>query len=237
MAFSKKHLISLALLISVLLFGFLFVSSKHYILLSLLIMIASFTPFMYQFAKQKLTSRELVMLAILGSIAAVSRVPFASLPSVQPTTFVVIVAAIVLGPQSGFVIGALAAIVSNLFLGQGPWTPLQMYSWGMIGLIAGFLRNKWIMKNLIGRCIYGFIVGVLFGWVLNLWFVITFIGELNWEAILIYYSASFWFDLAHGLSNVFFILLFSNSWIKILTRFQTKYGLFSANDNTSDFLR
>lgn len=226
MAFSKQYLIGVAIVLFLILAGFALLGTRHYILFSLLIMIASFLPFMVRFAKQKLTSRELVMLAILGAIAAVSRVPFAALPSVQPTTFVIIVAAIVLGPQSGFVVGTLAAIVSNLFLGQGPWTPWQMYSWGMIGLIAGLLRNRWMMKNMIGRCIYGFVVGFVFGWIMNLWIVLGAIQEFNWPEVLAYYGTSFTFDLAHALSNVFFILIFSTSWIKILQRFKRKYGLF-----------
>ncbi|MEC5423079.1 ECF transporter S component [Virgibacillus sp. C22-A2] len=223
---TKGLLIVLSIILFVVLVGFTLFNTQHYILLSLLIMSASFMPFMIRFTHQKLTSRELVMLAVLGAIAAVSRVPFASLPSIQPTTFVIIVAAIALGPQSGFVIGVLAAIVSNLFLGQGPWTPWQMYSWGMIGLIAGLLQKRWVMTNMIGRCMYGLIVGFLFGWVMNLWFILGVIQEVNWIAILLYYSASFGFDLAHALSNVFFLLLFSASWIKILERFKRKYGLF-----------
>src|SRR5699024_8641897 len=120
----------------------------------------------------------------------------------------------------------LAAIVSNLFLGQGPWTPWQMYSWGMIGLVAGLIRNRWLMKNMLGRCIYGFVVGFLFGWIMNFWMLIAIIQEVSWDAILLYYGPSFWFDLAHALSNVFFLLIFSASWINILQRFKRKYGLF-----------
>ncbi|WP_163971598.1 ECF transporter S component [Oceanobacillus halotolerans] len=227
MAKSKWVLICISFIILVILIGFPLWNTRHYILLSFLIMIASFMPFMIRFSKQKITSRELVMLAILGAIAAVSRVPFSALPSVQPTTFVVIVAAIVLGPQSGFVIGVLAAIVSNLFLGQGPWTPWQMYAWGMIGLIAGSLRYTWIMKSMFGRCVYGLVMGFLFGWFMNLWFIIGVIQEVNWKTILLYNSTSFYFDLAHALSNVFFLFLFSKAWIKILNRFKRKYGLFN----------
>lgn len=226
MARSKKILIILSVAVLLLLCCFPLIISEHYLIVSLLIMGVSFVPFMYRFSKQKLTSRELVMLAILGAIAAVSRVPFASLPSVQPTTFVIIAAAIVLGPQSGFVIGVLAAIVSNLFLGQGPWTPWQMYAWGMIGLTAGLLRNTLFMKHMLGRCVYGFGVGFLFGWFMNLWFVVSMINQISWTEILLYYSASFYFDLAHALSNVIFLLLFSNAWIKIIKRFKIKYGLF-----------
>ncbi|GAA0470696.1 ECF transporter S component [Alkalibacillus silvisoli] len=226
MARSKGLLITLSTIFFIVLVSAPLLSARHYMLFSILMLLISFVPFVIRFAQKNLSSRELVLLAILGAIAAVSRVPFSSLPSVQPTTFVIIATGIVLGPQSGFVVGVLAAIVSNLFLGQGPWTPWQMYSWGMIGLVAGLLNNRWLMKNMIGRCIYGFIVGFLFGWVMNLWFVIAVIQEFDWNAIILYYSASFWFDLAHALSNVFFILLFSVTWIKILERFKRKYGLF-----------
>ncbi|MFA1820313.1 ECF transporter S component [Virgibacillus oceani] len=229
MARSKGFLITLSIVIFVVLVSVPLLTARHYMIFSLLIMFVSFIPFTIRFAQQKLSSRELVMLAVLGAIAAVSRVPFSSLPSVQPTTFVVIVTGIALGPQSGFVVGLLAAIVSNLFLGQGPWTPWQMYCWGMIGLIAGLLKNRWLMKNRVGLCTYGFFMGILFGWVMNLWFIIAVIQEFDWNAILLYYSASFWFDLAHALSNVFFLFLFSVSWIRILERFKRKYGLFTGN--------
>nr|WP_155667239.1 ECF transporter S component [Ornithinibacillus caprae] len=219
-------MISLVIIIFICLIGFPLINVKYYLLLSIVIMVASFLPFVVRFSKQQITSRELVMLAILGAIAAVSRVPFASIPSVQPTTFVIIVAAIVLGPQSGFVIGVTAAIVSNLFLGQGPWTPWQMYAWGMIGLFAGIMRNTWVMRSKVGKCTFGFVVGFLFGWFMNLWIVVGVIQEINWKTIILYNSTSFYFDLAHALSNVFFLLLFSKTWIKILERFKQKYGLF-----------
>ena len=104
-------------------------------------------PFYIRFERKAFVSREIVLVAVLAAIAAVSRVPFSLLPSVQPTSFVIIVSAIVFGSETGFMIGATAAIVSNIFLGQGPWTPWQMFSWGMIGFIAGLLRNTFLMKS------------------------------------------------------------------------------------------
>ena len=57
------------------------------------------------------------------------------------------VSALVLGGQNGFVIGAITALVSNIFLGQGPWTPWQMYAWGMVSLSVGAMRHTLFMKN------------------------------------------------------------------------------------------
>jgi energy-coupling factor transport system substrate-specific component len=228
MARQKPILIGTAILIFVFLVGFPLFNTRHYLALSLLIMSASFFPLMITFSKKQAMSRELVVIAILAAIAAVSRVPFASIPSVQPTTFVIIMSAIALGPQSGFVVGTLAAIVSNLFLGQGPWTPWQMYAWGMIGLTAGMLGKTWLMRTKAGRCLYGFAVGILFGWIMNLWVIIGLVQELDWKAILVFYSSSFYFDLAHAVCNVFFLWVFGASWLKIIQRFKLKYGLFES---------
>ena len=83
------------------------------------------------------TARDLTLVATLGGIAAAGRVLFAPIPSVQPVTVIVAAAGVALGPRRGFAVGALAAIASNMFLGQGPHTPWQMLAWGGCGLLAG----------------------------------------------------------------------------------------------------
>lgn len=203
---------------------------KHYLLISILFIIAILLPSVIRFSSKNMSAREMVMLAVLAAIAGVSRIPFSALPSVQPTTFVIIASAIALGPQSGLVIGASAALVSNMVLGQGPWTPWQMVCWGMAGFIAGLLAKTFFMKKMPWRLIYGFIVGFVFGWVMNMWIFFSGFGELTWETFILLNMQSFYFDLAHALSNVFFLLLFSTIWIKILHRFKEKYGVFQEEE-------
>lgn len=221
---------SILLTSSLMVLGLLFISvllfdDKPYMIVCTAIIALTTIPIFARFELKKIQSKEIVLLAVLAAIAAISRVPFAPLPSVQPTTFVIIVSAMVLGPEAGFIIGATAAIVSNIFLGQGPWTPWQMYAWGMAGMVAGMLRDTGFMKNKIGLSIYGFVVGFLFGWFMNLWFILGFLGDFTWSTFLSAYIASFYFDLAHALSNVFFLYLFSASWIHILNRFKRKYAI------------
>ncbi len=208
------------LVLSIVLFNY-----RAYLLLSFIIMGLTMIPFFARFEVRKISSREIVILAILAAIAAVSRVPFAPLPSVQPTSFVIIITGLVFGAESGFIVGAVAAIVSNIFLGQGPWTPWQMYAWGMIGMTAGLFRNTWWMKQMWGKLLFGFVWGYLFGWFMNLWIIVSAIENFTWEFFISIYVASIYFDLAHALSNVFFLLVFSSSWIRILQRFKRKYGL------------
>ncbi|MFD3449817.1 ECF transporter S component [Microbacteriaceae bacterium 4G12] len=202
-----------------------FVTDRYFLWMSFLFLAMTLFPFYIRFERKVFVSREIVLIAVLAAIAAVSRVPFAPLSSVQPTSFVIIVSAIVLGGEAGFMIGATAALVSNMFLGQGPWTPWQMMCWGFMGLSAGMLRHTFLMQTKWGRICFGFIVGFLFGWVMNLWFILGFLRDTTWETFVSAYIASFYFDLAHALSNVFFLGLFSTQWIKVLTRFKLKYGM------------
>lgn len=224
---SNRYLMAVSILIVIMLVASIVLFQyKAYLLLSFVIIGCIMLPMFARFEMREIGGREIVMLAMLAAIAAVGRVPFAGLPSVQPTTFVIIMVGLVFGAESGFLVGAVAAIVSNVFLGQGPWTPWQMYAWGMVGMTAGLLRNTWWMRKLWGKCVFGFVWGYLFGWFMNMWIIVGNIESFSWEFLAGVYVASIYFDLAHALSNVFFLLVFAVSWMRILERFKKKYGLF-----------
>ncbi len=227
------------------------VVDERYMLASLAVLFVSMAPFFVRYESKDLHAREIVLIAMLIAIAAVSRVPFAAIPSIQPTSFVIIISALVFGAESGFMIGAIAALVSNMFLGQGPWTPWQMLTWGLMGVTAGMLKDTgwmghwlrssiekwkphkpkvwlhyWQQKQWILLLLFGFMWGFVYGWIMNLSLVITlFQSVFTWNALLAIYAASFYFDLLHALSNVFFLVVFGAGWIRIMERFKKKYGL------------
>lgn len=184
--------------------------------------------FLIRFEGRKVEPKELVLLAVLAAIAAVGRIPFASIPSVQPTTFVIMMSGIVFGAESGFMIGAVAALASNMIIGQGPWTPWQMVAWGLVGLTAGVMKNTWFIRTKGGRLLVGIVWGFLFGWIMNIWGFLAIVqsgSPINLSAFLVYIASSAIFDSMHAVSNVVLLLLFGDIWIKILTRFKRKYGL------------
>lgn len=196
--------------------------SDAYLWISLYVIVVAMIPFYVRFERKAWNSREMVMIATLAALAAASRIPFASLPSVTPTSFVIIASALVLGGEAGFLIGATAALVSNFVLGQGPWTPWQMFSWGMMGFTAGWLSHS-LLKSTFSRIVFCLAWGFVFGWLMNISFLITYVAEWSGSALLTAGLASFYFDLAHALSNAVLFLLFGNAWIRILQRFQQKY--------------
>ena len=200
---------------------------RHFLILSFVVLLLTAIPFYVRFETRAIKAEEIVLMASLASLAAVGRIPFAALPGVQPSSFIIIMSGIMLGPESGFMIGSTTALASNLFLGQGPWTPWQMMAWGLMGFSAGLLRKHAWMKRKGGLSILGFAWGFLFGWIMNLWFLLGFFQPLSWQIWVSAFVASFYFDLAHALTNALLLWSFSRHWRKVLERMIRKFGLLS----------
>ncbi|HWQ42237.1 MAG TPA: ECF transporter S component [Desulfosporosinus sp.] len=198
---------------------------KNYGLLSVLLVIIAMVPFFLRFEKRKPEARELVVIAVMAALAALGRVAFAPIPSFKPTSAIIIITALAFGPEAGFLTGATAAAASNLFFGQGPWTPWQMFCWGMIGFVAGMLKDAGFLKRKLSLLIYGFSTGFAFGWVMNVWFIIGFVKPITWQAIIAAYISSFWFDFTHALSTFAFLFVLAKPWLKKLDRIKEKFGL------------
>ena len=198
---------------------------KWYWPAALLLLIVTFIPFYARFEGRRVRAEEIVLLAELAAIAAVVRVPFAAIPSVQPTSFVVMTAGAALGGERGFLVGSMAALVSNIFLGQGPWTPWQMFAWGMMGLSAGLLAKSRLGQKRTVRLSFGFGWGLVFGWFMNLWYLCSMWQEVSWPFYFLACLTSLPMDLAHGAGNVLFLLLFERQFWAILQRIRLKYRL------------
>ena len=115
---------------------------REYYLAAILIIAISIFLFMWSFEKRKPKTREVVVLAVMTSIATLGRVIFFMLPQFKPCVAIIIITGIMLGKQSGFLCGALTAFVSDFFFGQGPWTPWQMFAFGIIGFISAIFFQK-----------------------------------------------------------------------------------------------
>jgi energy-coupling factor transport system substrate-specific component len=170
------------------------------------------------------STRVLALVATLAALAALGRVAFAPLPNVKPTTDIVLIAGLVLGGAPGFMVGAVAALASNLFFGQGPWTPWQMAAWGAVG-VAGALLARAARGREIGRVTLALVcglAGLAFGAIMNLHLWITYSGDHSLAKLGAYFATSLPFDLAHALGNVVFALAFGPALIRALERFRMR---------------
>lgn len=188
-------------------------------------------PFFALFEKRKSRPRDLVPIAVLSVIGALGRALFASIPSVNPNSTVVIIAGIHFGPLAGFITGSMSALASNLLLGQGPWTLWQMSAWGLMGAFAGIMEQKGWFRCSVILYVYGFLFGILFGWFMNLQYLLGYVNPLTWAAVVASCVSSVGFDLTHGISNVLFLLLLQKPWGKKIERIKTKYGILEERRN------
>lgn len=209
------------------LFGIWALDDRKYYFISLLVLIEIMIPFFLHFEGKKPQAREIVFLALLCALAVAGRAAFYMVPQFKPTLAVIILAGVVCGSESGFLVGALTAFVSNFFFGQGPWTPWQMFAMGMVGLIAGILGKTEIKEKPRALAIIGGILAVLvYGGIMNPSFVLTAGGEVSVSLILLSYVQGFPFDLIHGAGTAIFLWILAKPMLQKFDRMQTKYGLF-----------
>lgn len=166
-----------------------------------------------------MTARDLTLVATLGGLAAAGRVLFAAVPGVQPVTVVAAAAGVALGPRRGFAVGALAAIASNFFLGQGPHTPWQMLAWGGCGLLAGLLRP--LLRGRLAFAAFTVLLGLAFGVVMDLWLWLAFYPHTE-AALVARLAAGLPFNVAHALGNVALALVAGPELRRVLERFERR---------------
>jgi energy-coupling factor transport system ATP-binding protein len=209
--------------------GTYFFGDRRYYFISLLIILETMLPFALVFESRKPQARELVVLAVLCAIAVAGRAAFFMLPQFKPVAALIIIAGVAFGGEAGFLVGAMTGFVSNFFFGQGPWTPYQMFAFGVIGFLAGVLFRKGLLRrNPISLCVFGAISTIIiYGGIMNPSFVMIYQGAApTKEMLLAAYLQGIPFDLVHAAATVTFLALISRPMLEKLDRIKIKYGLY-----------
>jgi energy-coupling factor transport system substrate-specific component len=195
-----------------------------WILASFAVLGAALVAGLAWYERARPTARVVALVATLAALAALGRVAFAPLPSVKPTTDIVLIAGYVLGGAPGFAVGAVAALASNLFFGQGPWTPWQMVGWGAVGvggaLLARAAGRELGRMSLAAACA---VAGLAFGAVMNLHLWVMYSGDHTAAKLAAVFATSLPFDLVHAVANVVFCLAFGPALVRALARYRTRF--------------
>lgn len=175
-------LLILIVIPATILLGIFVLNDRKYYFISLLIVIYTMIPFAMVFENRKPQARELIVIAVLAAIAVAGRTAFFMLPQFKPVVAIVIIAGVSLGAEAGFLVGAVAGFVSNFFFGQGPWTPWQMFCFGIIGFLAGiFFKKGLLKKNMLSLCIFGGLATFfVYGGIINIGSLMMFTSEFSW---------------------------------------------------------
>jgi prenyltransferase beta subunit len=176
------------------------------------------------YERSKPPARVVSLVATLSALAVVGRIAFAPIPNVKPTTDIVLFAGWALGPVPGFAVGAITGLVSNVFFGQGPWTPWQMTGWGMVGVLGGV-----VAKLVRGReparlplallCAFA---GFAYGALLDL-YQTTLTAQPDLASYAAVSGTSFPYNLAHALGNFTFALLIGPAFVRALRRYKRRF--------------
>jgi len=217
-------LIPLTILLAVFYFG-----AKHYYILSVIVLLEAMLPFAIAFEKRRPKPRELVVIAVLAALGAAGRSLFFMLPNFKPVIALVIVSGVAFGGETGFLVGALTMLVSNMIFGQGPWTPYQMFAMGLIGLIAGVLFKKGLLRrNRTALAVFGvFAAIVLYGGLMNPASVLMWgsTDTLSMKVILTYYLSGFPMDCVQAAATALFLFFGAEPMLDKMDRVKVKYGL------------
>ncbi len=207
--------------------GVFFWGDRKYYFISLLIILETLIPFCMVFESRKPQARELIVISVLCAIAVAGRAAFFSLPQFKPVVALVMIAGICFGGETGFLVGTVTGFVSNFFFGQGPWTPWQMFAFGIIGFLTGVLFKKGILrKTKQSLCLFGFLATfIVYGGIMNPAAVITGQGKPTWEMLATAYIIGAPMDFIHALGTSFFLWFLAEPMIDKLERIKVKYGL------------
>ncbi len=198
---------------------------KYYAWIALCVAVLSVLPLFYAFERKESSSKELAVLAVLVALSAAGRFVFAWLPGFKPVTAITVIAAMWLGKEAGFVIGALSAVLSNFYFVQGPWTPFQMFAWGLIGFLAGCLWRL-LQRSRIALSVFGALAGVLFSLVMDVYSTLWADGVFNASRYMASLITALPVMVEYAISNVVFLLLLTKPIGEKLARIRGKYGLF-----------
>lgn len=179
----------------------------------------------FYFEKSMLGTKEIAVIATLSAFTALSRIAFAPIPNVKPVTFLVALSGFVFGPYEGFLIGSTSAFLSNIFFGQGPWTPWQMFSWGLVGIISGIWGRKGKRVSALKFSIICFMYGFMFDWIMNFWYVLGFVKPITIQSVIMAYLSGLTFDILHGGGSFIFSIIFYESFIDVLLRYKRRLDI------------
>ena len=204
--------------------GALIFRERMYAWITLCIVILACVPFLVRFERGVADARRLILIAALTALSVLGRMAFAPIPGFKPVTAMVVITAMYFGSEAGFLTGALSAVISNFYFGQGPWTPFQMFSWGIIGFFAGLLAEP-LKRSRIILSVYAVLSGVLYSFLMDVWTVLFSDGYFNISRYLAALASAVPFTAIYAVSNLVFLLLLARPIGRILERIKTKYAL------------
>ena len=230
-----------------------YLGNRHYYISGVAIIVLAMVPFFASFESRRPGAREIVTISVMCAVAVASRVAFIMLADFKPMVGIIMITGMALGPAAGFLTGAMSGFISNFVFGQGPWTPWQMFAFGLAGFAAGALAKKgwlrpvaktpaWLEKRveansaaarrmayILGRlpaALFGFMfIMLIVGPVLDTCTLFTMASMMDNMAAAAIYAAGVPVNAVHGTATFLVMFFAGKPILEKLERVKTKYGM------------
>ena len=200
--------------------GGLMFREKRHIIFSLAVAVLALLLFAAGFEKKSTGTRRMVICSVMTSMCFIGRF----IPFLKPVTAITIITGIYLGGEAGFLVGAMSALLTNFYFGQGPWTAFQMLAWGLTGFFGGTFE-KILQKNKVFLLIFGALSGILYSMIMDIWTVLWYGEGFEIGLYLSAITTAIPYTVSYAVSNVIFLWLLFKPFGQKLARIKTKYGV------------
>ena len=201
-------------------FGAVAFERKRHIIISLAIAFSALLLFAAGFEKRSTGTRRMVITSVMIALCFAGRF----IPFLKPITALTIITGLYLGGEAGFLVGAMTAILSNFYFGQGPWTAFQMLAWGTIGLFAGILSDP-LKKNRFLLILYGAIAGIAYSFIMDIWTVLWYAEGFSLKLYGAALVTAIPYTASYCISNILFLYALATPFGTKLERIKIKYGV------------
>ena len=211
-------------------FGMTVLNDRKYYFISVIIIFMTMLPFFMIFEDRLARTRELMLIAMICALTCLGRAAFFMVPEFKPMCAMIIISGACLGAEAGFMTGAVSGFVSNFFFGQGPWTPWQMFTLGIIGFLSGILSRLGLLgRSKASLAVFGFLaVLFIYGGIMNPASVIMYQPDPSMKELLFSYISGFPVDMIHAVGTSVFLVLIGGEMIEKIERVKVKFGLLQA---------
>ncbi len=215
-----KYAIALVLIPALAVAGSIAFDEKRHIFISLAIAVMALLVFFTGYEKKQVGTRRMVITAIMTALCFVGRF----VPVIKPMTALLILTGAYLGCEAGFLTGALTALISNFWFGQGPWTAFMMLALGLIGFASGLMSGV-LIKNRPALIIFGAVCGAGYSMIMDIWTVLWYAEGFSVKLYIAALGTSLPYLLSYAASNVVFLILLGKPVGDKLMRIKIKYGV------------
>lgn len=220
----KKLLFPVSALICLAVIITLPIKISPYLKYSIIAIFIIFTAF-WTFENVPFDMHRFALSYYLCGLAVISRCIFFMIPFAKPFLAIIILSSAALGPLYGFTIGSISCLVSNIFLGQGPWTIWQAFASGVCGLLSGIVFYSLKVKpSALNLCIFSFIsVAFIYSPIIDFSSFLLFSPDIRLLPLAVFFMTSIPANIIHIVSTLLFVAILSKLYRQTLSIYLTYF--------------